>query len=240
MCIWPTTASLSALAVSSSICSPNLQCFPRLWPRGENTQASKPAEDFQEPKLTQEERRCEEKRADSPVKGEVETWKDLQPHWCNSGYQFRMFLTLNRLFHSVWGHTCQWMSITAGTRTFLLLQFFYLFISLCIQIYSWIRQKMQFPPSTHLRCRARPTRAVKQVLLTGRETKEKAGSLVQMFDLLLWTYGGFLFRFVLLSSLWEHNAARNCKHIDQPAMIVGTKVDIWTDVTKPPNGNELL
>lgn len=60
---------------------------------------------------------------------------------------------------------------------------------------------MQFPPYEHLRCRARPTRSVKQVLLTGSETKEKAGSLVQMFDLLLWTYGGFLFRFALPSSL---------------------------------------
>lgn len=70
---------------------------------------------------------------------------------------------------------------------------------------------------------------ISRVLLTGRDAK-RAKSLVQMFDLYLWTYSGFLFRFVLLSLLWQHNASRNCKHIDQRGMIVRTKVAIWTDV----------
>lgn len=53
------------------MCSPNLQRFPSLWPHGRNTLAPKPAEILQELKSTQEERQCEEKKADSPLTPEV-------------------------------------------------------------------------------------------------------------------------------------------------------------------------
>lgn len=115
--------------------------------------------------------------------------------------------------------------------------FVYLF--LCIQIYSWISQIKQFPLYTHLRSRDRWARLQTRCCWQ-EETRKKTRSLVQMFDLFLWTYGGFLFRFVLLSSLWEHNASGNAKHIDQLAMMAGTKVDIWTDVMKSDGGNEVL
>lgn len=111
-------AGLSCLVASGSICSPHLRRCPSLQPRGNNRWASEPAEKIQELKPSQEERRCEQKAADSPLKREVQTFKALWPHWCNSGYR----LSVSRVTNFETSHTHrlinQYCSIKLGLSSF--------------------------------------------------------------------------------------------------------------------------
>lgn len=135
------------------------------------TQASKPAENIQELKSTQEERQCEEKKADSPLK-----WEVYVEGFTAALMQFRISVShvpdfeTDRSIQSGDKRVTQWMSITARKQDIFALSFLFVYLFLGIQIYSWISQIKQFPLYTHLRFRDRWTRSVNQVLLTGRGT----------------------------------------------------------------------